>query len=135
MQYSNDEITRGVLAEKSGVNIETIRYYEKIALMPNPLRSDGGHRIYKKVHLKRLQFIRRCRELGFTLHDIRELLNIVDDKTYTCADVQNRTIAHIKDIKQKIRDLKKMEQTLKKMTSECDGGLAPKCPVIDTLFA
>tara|TARA_R110002074_G_scaffold271959_3_gene443607 strand:+ start:346 stop:753 length:408 start_codon:yes stop_codon:yes gene_type:complete len=135
MQYSNDEITRGVLAEKSGVNIETIRYYEKIALMPNPLRSDGGHRIYNKVHLKRLQFIRRCRELGFTLQDIRELLNIVDDKTYTCDDVKNRTIAHLNDIKQKIRDLKKIEKTLKSFVSECDGGLKPKCPIIDTLFA
>jgi len=135
MQYGKGEMTRGVLAKKSGVKSETIRYYEKIALMPNPIRSKGGYRLYKEEQLKRLHFIRRCRELGFTLHEIHELLYLVDEKTYTCADVQNRTLEHLKEIQTKIRDLKKMERTLKKMVSECDGDLIPKCPIIDTLSA
>jgi len=114
MQYSKGEMTRGVLAKKSGVNCETICYYEKIALMPNPIRSEGGHRLYKEEQLKRLYFIRRCRELGFTLHDIHELLYLVDEKTYTCAEVQNRTLEHLKEIQTKIRDLKKMGVPLKR---------------------
>lgn len=129
------EMTRGILAKKSGVNTETIRYYEKIELMPNPIRSAGGHRLYNDEHMRRLHFIRRCRELDFALNEIGELLDLVDDKAYTCADVQNRTNGHLKDIKDKIRDLKKMERTLKKMISECDGRLIAQCPIIDSLLA
>ena len=106
-----------------------------MALMPDPNRSDGGHRLYREEHLRRLNFIRRSRELGFSLHEIHELLNLVDDRTYTCSQIQSNTIEHLKDVKEKIRDLKKMERSLKKMISECDGRLVPKCPIIDSLFA
>lgn len=125
--------TRGEIATASGVNGETIRYYEKIALMPKTMRGDNGYRLYQEKHLKRLQFIRRCRELGFSLKEIRELLSLVDKKTYTCAEVQERTMKHLEDVKSKMRDLKKMERSLKKMVSECDGGLVPECPIIDML--
>ena len=135
MEHKKTEMTRGVLAKKSGVNSETIRYYEKIALMPDPNRSEGGHRLYKDEHLRRLNFIRRSRKLGFSLHEIHELLHLVDDKIYTCAQVQSHTIEHLKDVKEKIQDLKKMERSLKTMISECDGRLVPKCPIIDSLFA
>ncbi len=128
-------LSRGILAKQSGVNSETIRYYEKIGLMPDPIRSEGGHRLYNDTHLRRLLFIRRCRELGFTLEEIRGLLELVDEGDYTCAEVRERTIVHLDDVRQKIRDLQKMQRTLKIMVSQCDGGLVPECPIIDTLFS
>jgi len=128
-------LSRGMLARQSGVNSETIRYYEKIELMPDPMRSEGGHRVYNQTHLHRLSFIRRCRELGFNLKEIRGLLDLVDGGDYTCAEVRERTTVHLDDVRQKIRDLQKMQRTLKIMVSQCDGGLVPECPIINTLFS
>ena len=128
-------LSRGILAKRSGVNSETIRYYEKIELMPDPVRSEGGHRIYNDTHLRRLLFIRRCRELGFTLEEISGLLELVDKGDYTCAEVRDRTTVHLDDVRKKIRDLQKMQRTLKTMISQCDGGLVPECPIIDALFS
>lgn len=135
MKLGKTELSRGALAMQSGVNSETIRYYEKIGLMPDPIRSSGGHRIYEQPHLKRLSFIRRTRELGFTLEEIRGLLGLVDGGDYTCAEVRNRTLSHLDDVAQKIRDLQKMQRTLKSMVSKCDGGLVPDCPIVDELFS
>jgi MerR family transcriptional regulator, mercuric resistance operon regulatory protein len=135
MELKNSVLSRGSLAKRSDVNSETIRYYEKIGLMPEPMRSAGGHRLYNDTHLKRLLFVKRCRELGFTLEEIRGLLDLVDGGDYTCAEVRDRTSVHLEDVKQKIRDLQKMQRTLKIMVSQCDGGLVPKCPIIDILFS
>jgi MerR family mercuric resistance operon transcriptional regulator len=135
MKSEKNELSRGALAKSSGVNGETIRYYEKIGLMPNPMRSAGGHRIYDRAHLKRLSFIRRTRELGFALREIRGLLELVDGGEYTCAEVRDRTAVHLDDVSQRIRDLQKMQQTLSTMVSECDGGLVPDCPIVDKLCA
>ena len=128
-------LSRGILAKRSGVNSETIRYYEKIELMPDPVRSEGGHRIYNDTHLRRLLFIRRCRELGFTLEEISGLLELVDKVDDTCAEVRDRTTVHLDDVRKKIRDLQKMQRTLKTMISQCDGGLVQECPIIDALFS
>jgi len=135
MALKNSVFSRGSLAKRCGINSETIRYYEIIKLMPDPVRSEGGHRIYNESHLKRLSFIKRCRELGFTLKEIRGLLDLVDGGNYTCAEVRDRTSLHLNNMKQKIRDLQKMQRTLKKMVSQCDGGLVPECPIIDMLFS
>lgn len=135
MESQHTEMSRGSLAAQTGVNIETVRYYEKIGLMPNPRRSSGGHRIYDQTHLKRLSFIRRSRELGFTLQEIRELLELVDGGDYTCAEVRDRTNTHLADVTKKIRDLGKIQRTLKTMASKCDGGLVPNCPIVDELYA
>ena len=135
MKSTTHPISRGLLATKSGVNIETIRYYEKIGLMPDPMRSEGGHRLYDKTHIQRLSFIKRCRELKFSLKEIRDLLNLVDGGEYTCADVRDRTIHHLDDIGQKISDLKKMQRTLKAMVSQCEGKLVSECPIVETLFS
>ena len=135
MKSGKTELSRGTLAKHSGVNSETIRYYEKIGLMPDPGRSSGGHRIYEQPHLKRLSFIRRTRELGFTLEEVRGLLGLVDGGDYTCAEVRNRTMSHLDDVAQKIRDLQKIQRTLKSMASKCEGGLVPECPIVDTLFS
>ena len=135
MKSGEIQLSRGSLANSSGVNSETIRYYEKIGLMPDPMRSAGGHRIYERPHLKRLSFIRRTRELGFSIKEVRGLLVLVDGGEYTCAEVRDRTLVHLYDVAQKIRDLQKMQRTLKSMVSKCDGGQVPDCAIVDALFS
>ena len=128
------DLSSGALARQAGVNIETIRYYEKIRLMPEPYRTGNGYRVYDEVDLKRLSFIRRCRELGFSLDEVRGLLGLVDGGDYTCAEVRDLSVVRLGDVRQKIRDLRKMERTLKEMVSQCDGGLVPECPIVDRLY-
>ena len=124
----------GELSAQTDCKIETIRYYEKIGLLPEPSRSAGGYRDYDNEHLKRLSFIRRCRELGFTIDEIRGLLALVDGGDYTCNDVKNITLEHVDSIRQKIADLKKLEKTLSRIASQCAGDGTPECPIIDALF-
>ena len=126
------EFSIGRLSQRTGVNIETIRYYEKIALLPPPPRTEGGHRLYPEGHLRRLVFIRRSRELGFTLDEIRNLLGLVEGG-HACGDVQNAALAHLTNIHQKIADLRRMERTLAETAARCEGGTAPYCPIIDVL--
>ena len=135
MKSQLTELSSGSLAAQTRVHIETLRYYEKIGLMPRPKRSSGGHRIYDQTHLKRLSFIRRSRELGFTLQVIRELLDLLDGGDYTCAEVRDRTNRHLADVTIKIRDLRKVQRTLKVMSSKCDGGSVPQCPIVDALYS
>lgn len=128
-------LTRGGLSKRTGCNIETIRYYEQIKLMPDPPRSESGHRHYDEEHLKRLTFICRARGLGFSIKEIRGLLALVDGGDYSCAEVQALTLGHVSDIHEKIADLRKIERVLKIMAAQCDGGEeVPECPVIDALF-
>jgi len=123
----------GALSERTGVNVETVRYYERIGMLPKPPRTEGGHRVYDDRHVKRLAFIRRCRELGFSLDDIRLLLKLVDGGDYTCAEVKAMTLDHAKTIRRKIADLRRMERVLKEMAAQCDGGDVPECPIVDAL--
>jgi MerR family mercuric resistance operon transcriptional regulator len=127
-------LTIGVLSKNTGCHIETIRYYERIGLLPAPPRSAGGHRLYGEAHLKRLTFVRRGRELGFTLDDIRGLLGLVDGGEYTCAEVKALTLDHLGEVRRKLADLRRLEKVLKDMAAQCDGGAVPDCPVIDALF-
>jgi len=127
-------LTIGPLSDRAGCNIETIRYYERIGLMPRAARSDGGHRLYGEEHVKRLGFIRRSRELGFTLEQIRTLLRLVDGRQYTCAQVKRITVGHLEEIHRKVADLRTIERVLQDMAAQCDGGAVPKCAVIDALF-
>ena len=124
-----------MLAQKSAVNSETIRYYEKIGLMPHPMRSGGGHRLYNNDHLKRLVFVRRCRELGFSLEEIKNLLGLVDAGKYSCEEVKLTTETHLKDVQQKMRDLKKMESLLKDLVAECRNGKLSSCPIVKELYS
>ncbi len=127
-------LTIGTLSARTGGHIETIRYYERIGLMPLAARSDGGHRLYGEEHVKRLGFIRRSRELGFTLEQIRTLLRLVDGRRYTCAQVKRITMEHLDEIRRKVVDLRTIERVLKDMAAQCDGGAVPRCAVIDALF-
>lgn len=129
-----EEFSIGVLSERSGVNIETIRYYEKIGIMPITARSAGGYRVYGNDHTRRLHFVRRGRELGFGLDELRGLLQLVDGHTYTCQEVHALTVEHLKDIRQKIADLRRLERVMSDMAAQCSGDQVPECPIIDALF-
>lgn len=123
----------GALAKRSGVHIETIRYYERIGLMPAPPRNSGGHRVYDWDHLRRLSFIHRSRKLGFSIEEIRELFRLVEGG-YTCRDVKAVVLDHIGAVHAKIADLRKMELTLVEFAKLCDGGDTATCPIIDRLL-
>ena len=127
-------LTIGDLSRRTGCKVETIRYYERIGVMPEPARTPGGHRQYGAGHLRRLAFIRRSRALGFTLDSVRGLLSFVDGSERTCEDVLALTQAHLAETRRKIDDLRKIERVLADMAAECVGGTVPACPIIDALF-
>ncbi len=125
----------GEMSARTGVNIETIRYYERIALMPEPDRTAGGNRQYNHDQLKRLSFIRRSRDIGLTLSEIRSLLEMTEREDFTCSEVHDLTVRHLENIHEKIATLHELEKTLGAMAARCSRGEVPDCPVIDTLFA
>ena len=129
-----DVLSIGKLSKQSGVNIETIRYYEKIGVMPAPGRSAGGFRIYGPDHLKRLSFVRRGRQLGFSLDEIRNLLRLVDGHGHTCAEVHALMLSHLAEIRRKVRDLRRLERAMAEMAARCSGESVPECPIVDALF-
>lgn len=129
-----DGLSIGALSKQSGVHIETIRYYEKIGVMPKPGRTSGGYRIYGQENLKRLSFVRRGRELGFSLDELRGLLHLVDGHAYTCAQVRAMTLDHLAEIRRKIADLRRLARVMADTSARCTGDRVPECPIIDTLF-
>lgn len=129
-----DEFSIGALSKQSGVNIETIRYYEKISVMPAPARSPAGYRIYGSDHVKRLSFVRRGRELGFSLDELRGLLRLVDGHAYTCSEVHGLTSEHLAKIRRKIADLRCLERVMAGMVAQCTRDRIPDCPIVDALF-
>jgi len=124
----------GQMASRSGCSIETIRYYERVGLLPKPARTEGGHRVYHDAQARRLAFIRRARELGFTLDQVRTLLSLVDGHDYTCGQVRALTLEHLKRVRRNIADLRRLERVLDSMARECAGGTLPECPIIEALF-
>ncbi len=129
-----ETLSIGALSRQSGVNVETVRYYERIGVMPPPARSRGGYRMYGTDHLKRLAFVRRARELGFSLEEIRGLLRLVDGHAYTCADVHTLMVGHLEEVRRKIADLRRLEKVMADMVAQCSRHKIPECPVIDALF-
>lgn len=125
--------TIGRLAEAAGVNLETVRYYERIGLMPAPDRTQGGHRIYLPAHQHRLTFIRRARELGFGIEDIRRLLSLAEPAQRGCDDVKAVAGAHLDQVRGKVADLVRLESILAETVSRCEGSAAPACPVLEML--
>ncbi len=123
----------GALSRDTGCNIETIRYYERIGLLPEPPRSAGGHRTYAAEHTRTLDFILRARTMGFSLAEIRRLLSLSEAEA-PCDDVQAMALTHISAIRNRIAELEQLAATLQNATNRCAGNSAPHCPVIDTLF-
>jgi MerR family mercuric resistance operon transcriptional regulator len=133
IHVSGKPLQRGALAKRTGCNLETIRYYETIGLIPDPRRGAGGYRIYEEAHVRRLRFILRARELGFSIDQIRGLLALVDGGVQTCSEVKARTEKHLGDVRAKIADLRRIERVLARTAAECSGADVPDCPVLDAL--
>ena len=130
---SGKGLQRAELARRTGCNLETIRYYEKIGMMTDPPRTASGYRVYDESHVSRLRFILRARKLGFTIEEIRGLLALVDGGTQTCAEVKQRTERHLADVRAKIADLRRIERVLAATAAKCTGNEVPDCPVLDAL--
>ena len=128
-----ENLAIGQLSRLSGVNIETVRYYERIKMMPPPPRTASGRRVYDSTHVRILAFIRRSRELGFSLEEIRALMRLGGPDKATCRDVRAIAAHHLEDIRAKLNDLKKLERLLAKTVAKCSGKIAPECPVLDIL--
>jgi MerR family mercuric resistance operon transcriptional regulator len=126
-------LKRADLARRTGCNLETIRYYEKIGIMPEPTRTAPGYRVYDVTHVARLRFILRGRELGFSIEELRGLLQLVDQGTHTCAEVKALTEQHLADVRAKIADLKRIEKVLTATAAQCSGERVPECPVLEAL--
>src|SRR5262249_10565624 len=127
-------IAIGTLSKHTGTNIETIRYYERVGLLPVPARSSGGYRLYGRDHLKRLNFVRRARVLGFSIEQVRTLLRLADERKRPCAEVRVVAEAHLEDVRAKIEDLRKMERVLQATVAGCATGRSVHCPVIEALY-
>jgi MerR family transcriptional regulator, mercuric resistance operon regulatory protein len=124
----------GELASLTGVHFETIRYYERIGIMPRPDRLANGYRQFNHDHLKRLNFIHKCRDLGFSLKKVEKLLGMVDHNDLTCGEIHEITLEHLTEVNAKLSRLRKLKNVLKSMSNECSQGEVPECPVIDALF-
>jgi MerR family mercuric resistance operon transcriptional regulator len=118
----------GALSKRSGVNIETIRYYERVKMLAPPPRTAGGRRVYHSTDLRILVFIRRSRELGFSLDEIRALLRLGGPEKASCREVREIAAHHLEDIRARLVDLKKLERLLAKTVARCSGRTAPDCP-------
>lgn len=123
----------GFLAEKTDTRVETIRFYEKIGLIPTPQRTQGNYRAYQRVHLDRLSFIRRARDLGFSLDQVRELLSLADAPERSCAAVDAIAGAHRAEVERKIRDLQAMKVELDHILDQCGHGRVADCRIIESL--
>jgi MerR family transcriptional regulator, mercuric resistance operon regulatory protein len=129
-----EALSIGELSRRAAVNIETIRYYERIELLPAPPRTASGRRVYGPAETRTLVFIRRSRELGFTLNEIRALLALsAKNGQGTCAEVRELAAGHLGEVRAKIADLRAMERVLADAVRRCDAGEAPGCPLIETL--
>jgi DNA-binding transcriptional MerR regulator len=124
----------GKLSTSCDCPAETIRYFEKIGLLPRPLRGANGYRSYDESHRKWLLFILRSRALGFTQKEVRRLSDIAHGPEPACADVHKMLIEHVGDVRRKLRDLRRLEKSLERLKSKCQDGSLNDCPVIDELM-
>ena len=123
----------GELAHATDTKVETVRYYEKIGLLPPPARTSGNYRSYGTDHLARLSFVRRARDLGFSLDAVRELLNLSDDRNQSCDAVDGIARTHLDDVDHKIRDLMALREELARVLGSCQHGTVANCKIIETL--
>ncbi len=127
-------LTIGGVARRAGVNIQTLRYYERRRLLPAPKRTASNYRVYSDDTVRRVRFIKRAQELGFTLTEIKELLSLRASPRSRCEDVRKRSKAKITDIDEKIRALEAMRKALSKLVRACSGrGPVSECPILDSL--
>ncbi len=126
-------LTIGRLAEATGTNVETIRFYEKSGILPPPARTDGNYRSYEPSHLNRLSFIRRARELGFSLDQVKALLQLSDDRSRSCAAIDDIAKLHRIEVERKIKDLVSLKSELDRIIDTCSCGTVAECRIIESL--
>jgi len=130
-----EKLTIGQLAKKANVNLETIRYYERRGLLPEPPRNKSGHRQYSLEEVKRTEFIKRCQALGFSLKEVSELLSLRVIPGTTCGDIKARVETKIADVEKRIVDLEKIREALLRMSSKCiNKGPVGQCPILEELY-
>lgn len=136
---SQQKLTIGALSAQTGSNVPTIRYYEQIGLLPRPERAANGHRYYREADLRRLTFIRRCREFGFPIDQVRALVGLVEDGDQSCADVRDLAQAHLDAVRVKLENLRQLETSLAQFVDSCSvacsGGATRDCVIIGDLSA
>lgn len=123
----------GDLARETGTVVETIRFYEKIGLLPAPGRTSSNYRAYDASHLQRLSFIRRARDLGFSLDQVRELLSLTDDHDRSCEAVDGLARQHLAEVDRKIEDLTALRRELGSLVDQCGHGSVSECRIIEAL--
>jgi Hg(II)-responsive transcriptional regulator len=129
-----ETLTIGQLAKSAGVNVETVRYYERRGLIPEPSRRASGYRQYTRDYAARIRFIKRAQELGFSLNEIAELLALRVGSDTVCSDVKQRAEVKIDNIDAKIQTLKQMKQALVTLVAVCnENGITSECPILETL--
>ena len=128
-----NRFTIGQLSRSTGVNIETIRYFEKVGLIEPPPRTEGGHRVYGDDHLRALGFIRRARELGFTPEEVRGILALGGPTDACCDEVREIASGHLHTVRSKMADLARLEKLLASTIDRCSGDHVPHCAVIDMI--
>jgi DNA-binding transcriptional MerR regulator len=126
-------LTIGQLGKATATKIETIRYYEKIGLLPTPHRTAGNYRSYAGEHLSRLAFIRRARELGFSIEDVRELLELAGHRDQACVGIDQIVARHLDTTERKIEALKRLRRELRDTLASCNGGRVAECRVVQAL--
>lgn len=126
-------LTIGELARRTGTRTETVRYYEKIGLLAPPGRTAGNYRAYGESDLARLSFIRRTRDLGFSIDQIRTLLALSDDRSRDCATIDEIATAHLHEIDRKLADLTALRQEIATLVASCEGGTIGECRILDAL--
>lgn len=128
----------GALSRATGCHIETIRYYEKMGLLPEPQRTEGGHRLYTKKHEKRLGFILKSRALGFSLDNISELLSLSENSERSCAEALELVQVNLTRVNEKLDELQRIRESLISMAQSCQsccpGTRAPDCTIVDALY-
>lgn len=129
----DNRLSIGDLSRRTGCTAQTIRYYERIGVMPQPSRSVGNQRRYTAIHMDRLNFIRHARELGFSLEQIRELLTLTDHPDQSCEEINRIARANLQAVQSRIRRLALLRDELQRMANECRGGRIADCRVIQVL--
>lgn len=132
-----DPITIGTAARRAGATVATARYYEQIGLLPPVHRSDSGQRCYDEATVRRLSFVRRCRDLGFTIEQVRQLVGLIDQPGRPCTEVRDVAAVHLSDVRDRLRTLRALQMSLSTLVSDCEaacaGGATVDCSILERL--
>ena len=130
---SENSLSIGDLAKATGTKVETIRWYERVGVLAAPARTSGNYRAYGAEHLERLSFVRRARDLGFSLDQVRDLLQLGDDRNKSCEAVDRVAREHLAEVERKIADLEALRHELRDLIGQCHNGTVAECRILKAL--